>query len=215
MKADVVLDIETVTIPATHNDLQEYLSNYRPPKNWKDPEKLAEHRAKFEADALTAMSSQRAFSIGGKRMVSCALGIADRRMGRVLDIQSWQGEDLASICVGIRDYLAGVGEFRMVGWNFEEFDLPEIMKSFALTKTTTKHILPGKWDLVDLNYKPFRGKALKECARAFGLEVMDVDGSSVARLYEDGDWEKIKQYNEHDVYLTGMLLCYASQFIAL
>lgn len=205
MKVDLVIDIETVTNPVTQADIDRHMSEYVPPKLWKDPEKLAEHKLRAESEAITKIHDDWKFSIGGKRMVCCAIGEARPDLDTVENIESWASDDLSVICRGIKDYLDNFSGYRLVGWNHIRFDLPEIVKSFRLTKTPPPLNRAAKWDLVDLCNHPFKGVKLKDAARALGLKVLDINGSDVGQLYSTGDWETIRAYNEHDVLLTGQV----------
>lgn len=204
VKSDIVIDIETLGEPVTPQDVEEYMAEYSPPKNIKDPVKLAAHRAKKKADAISDLYEKKCFSIDGKRMISCALGVVDAETLSVTDITSWASDDLSIITKGIVDYLDGYGEYRLIGWNCNEFDLPEVCKSFALTGKRPMR-RPSKWDVIDLCKHPFNKKKLKTCAKAFGFEIPEVNGSNVAEMYTEGDWDSIKKYNEFDVKITGQM----------
>lgn len=208
-KIDVVIDIETVTDPVTVEDVQSFMEEYTPPANYKTEEAIAKHRKKTESEAIEKIRKERAFHILGKRMVSCALGIADINTGQVAQVESWQGDDLSIITHGIVAYLNQFKEYRLIGWNHVNFDLPEVIKSFAKTRVRPR-FRPLKWDVIDLCNKPFYRTSLKDAVKAFGLGNPELDGSAVASLYEAGDWETIKSYNEQDVVWTGQLYCYAS-----
>lgn len=189
-QSDVVFDIETIVTELPIARIVDVAESESPKKKEKNP----------------------AWTIDKKHMISLAAGVIEE--GEVRHIQSWAGDDLSVITNGFVNYLDSIGPFRLIGWNCEGFDLPEVLKCFQLTGVSTKHKI-GKWDTVDLNYKPFKGFKLKDTARAFGLEVPDVDGSDVAELYARKDWESIKAYNESDVRLTGQLFIAASRLCAL
>lgn len=209
MKADIVVDIETVVDPVSVGDVEAYMKDYAPPANYKLPEAILRHREKTEREAVDTISAERRFSIGGKRMISLALGLVSA--GQVVEINSWQGDDLKVLTDGFVNYVNEFGrdEYRLIGWNLKNFDLPEISKSLFLQKTAPKR-KPAKWDIIDLCDHPFRKIKLKDAAQAFGLKIMDIDGAAVGKLYQDGDWESIKKYNEHDVYLTGTMYAAAT-----
>lgn len=205
---DLVVDIETLVEPVLASDVEKYMAEYEPPKNYKTPEAILRHREKTEKGAIDKLIEERRFSIGGKRMISAALGRADPHEG-VVEIESWAGDDLKAITKGIAGYLDKYKEYRLVGWNLKNFDLPEIVKSFHKTKTGPKY-KPGKWDIIDLCTYPFYRTKLKDTAKAFGIETIGMDGSQVEQLYQDGDWEKIRAYNEDDVRITGEVYLAAS-----
>lgn len=203
-KTDVVIDIETATLPVTQEEITAAMAEYSPPSNYKDPEVIARHKANYMATIEKKLKDEKRFSIGGKRMISCALGVADTRKREVRDIMSWASDDLIEITRGMVKYLDQFSDYRLVGWNHTNFDLPEVIKSFIKTgvRPSSK---PSKWDVIDLCRTPFYKTSMKDVAAAFELETMDMDGSDVQALYEAKDWDKIREYNEHDVYLTGMI----------
>ncbi len=210
-QTDIVLDIETVVIPPTQEEIDEAAASYEPPGNYKNEETIAKHRAEFIDTLPLKLSEDRAFSFEGKRMVSCALGYIDGN--NVSGIISIAGDDATIIARGIVSYLDQFGDYRLIGWNCGRFDIPEIVKSMFLANVSPKR-KPSKWDMIDLNERPFRGLKMKNVAKGLGLELMDVDGSDVARLHANGEWDKIKEYNEYDVYLTGMIYIAASKLFS-
>lgn len=199
---DVVIDIETLVLPPTAEEIEAFASNWKPPANIKDPERIEARRQEAFANIPKAIEDEKRFTLGGKRMICCALGTISRTGSGVTAIESYSGDDLGKITKGIVDYLDRFDSYRLIGWNHRSFDLPEICKAFRQTGVRPRS-RPGKWDLVDLMQFPFERKGLKATAQAFGLEVMDVNGSDVQSLYDAGQWDKIREYNEHDVRITG------------
>ena len=213
-QANVVLDIETVIHPITQADIDEFMLTYKPPANHKRPEAILSAMERASSSALQTLEQERKFSLGGKRMISVALGVADKRSRQVENISSAQGDDAGELCRFIAEYLNEFESYRIVGWNVEAFDLLEIMKQFALTQTPPPRYAPGKWDIIDLCNRPFKKLKMKEAAKAFGLEVLPHNGADVAEFYAQQDWATIKSYNEHDVFLCGRLFLYASNFLS-
>lgn len=206
MKADIVVDIETIVNPVTTLEVEKFMLEYSPPGNYKDPVKIEEHRKKAQENAVQSIIDDKRFTIHGKKMISCALGVANSYSGEVENVRSQACDDVGVICTFIRDYLNEYPEKRLIGWNHLGFDYPEIIKSFYLSKVGPPRTKIDKWDFIDLCDKPpYRKMKLKHTAAAFGIPVLDVDGSSVAGLYEAGNWTKIREYNEYDVVLTGKL----------
>lgn len=203
-KVALVIDIETVGNPISQADLDSAMSEYEPPANYKTPEAIERHKLKFQESLIKKLSDEKAFSIGGKRMVSAALGRVDENEREVIDIQSWASDDLSVITRGLVSYLDQFRDYRLVGWNHIGFDLPEVAKSFQLTNVRPKY-KPSKWDLIDLCNHPFRKTKLKDAARAFGIEPIGVNGGDVAQMYAEGRFEDIQRYNEDDVRITGEL----------
>lgn len=207
-KLDVIIDIETVINPVEQADVEEYMKAYEPPKNYKTPEAVLRHREKTEKEAVDKLIQERRFSLGGKRMVAAGVGRVNGE--GVFDIESWASDDLSVITRGLVTYLDGLGEdYRLIGWNIKGFDLPEVAKSFAKTKVKPKR-KPSKWDVIDMCDYPFRRLSLKETAKALGIETCGLTGEDVAQMYADGDWERLKAYNEDDIRITGEVYLVAS-----
>lgn len=201
-KVNVVIDIETLVHPVTVSDISQFMASWKPSGAVKKEKTIARHREEAQAEAASLIADKRRFTLGGKRMISCAVGLA---VGNdVKEIECWASEDLSIITQGIVDYLDEFSEYRLIGWNLKKFDLPEIVKSFALTHKRPKRAV-GKWDVIDLADYPFKETKLKDAAKAFGLEILETHGGDVQRLYEQGMWDEIKHYNKYDVYLTGKI----------
>lgn len=209
-KTDIVIDIETVVHPVTQADVDAYMQEYEPPANYKDPLKIIQHRENAAKNAIENIIKDKRFSLEGKRMISCALGVANSLHNEVQQITSFAGDELSTITRGVVDYLNQFGAYRLIGFNHLKFDLPELLKSFALTKTFPMR-RPAKWDLIDLCRHPFEKIGLKTVAKAFGLPDIKITGEDVAQLYADQDWSTIKKYNEYDVAITGELYLIASR----
>lgn len=216
---DVAFDIETVTLPVTDKDIEEALRDYKPPKNIKDPIKLLHHKENYAENIAVELAEERAFTIDGKRCISVGLGYIDYNLGDVTHIECYASDDTSIIASGVAGYLNQFKDcqLRMVGWNSSNFDMPELLKVMFVGGRPKMFNKISKWDNVDLCYKPFPRMKLKRTAKAFGLPLMEgeMDGSSVAGLYENGDWETIIKYNKHDVWLTGMLAIAASAMVEL
>jgi hypothetical protein len=208
-KVNIVIDIETLVNPVSQADIDQAMREYAPPANYKSEAAIEKHKANFLANVVDKLVEDKRFSIGGKRMLSCALGIADEEEGDVTDIQSWISDDLSVVTSGVVEYLNKFRDYRLVGWNHIGFDLPELAKSFYKTNTYPKY-KPSKWDLIDLSAHPFRKTKLKDAAKAFGLEFPDVNGSNVATMHAEGRFDEIQQYNESDVRITGQLFIAAN-----
>jgi len=200
---NIVMDIETVRLPVTDEERLRFEKEYAPPKNYKDPEKIAAHKE----EAATKLDESTAFKLHRNKLISIALGVIGD--SDVKGIECFYGDDTEKVLKGALDYLAESGDFRFVGWNCNKFDLPILAKEmgrfgFCLPRRQ------GKWDTVDLCVYPFAYTGLKDAARAFGLSVPPIDGSDVAELYSKQDWTTIAEYNKSDVRLTGRLFLLAS-----
>ena len=206
-REDVIVDIETLVEPVTAAEVEKFMEEYEPPKNYKDAAKILKHREFAMANAVSKISDAKRFSIGGKRTISVALGRIDGQ--QVVDLQAFSGEDLKAITTSVVAYLDRFVEYRLIGWNHIRFDLPELARCFKLTGVAPK-FKPGKWDLVDLCKHPFDKIKLKDAASAFGIETIGMSGADVAQFYDRGDWKSIEDYNKDDVRITGELYLAAS-----
>lgn len=222
MVPNIVVDIETLATPVTAADIAEYMEAWEPASNVKLAETIERHRAEAQAGAVDKILKDRRFSLGGKRMISAALGVV--RGNQTVDIESFASDDLSFITKGVCEYLGKQsrgGKYNLIGWNHKAFDLPELLKSFSKTDTFPRS-KPDKWGVIDLctdRTSPFnRGGRnngalrLKDAAEIFGIETLGLDGGAVQGLYDNNDWETIKKYNEEDVRITGQLFAIASMF---
>jgi hypothetical protein len=231
-KSNIVIDIETIAHPVTQAEIDAAMADYdagvvpaKAPANWKDVTKIeayvnerrdkqASDREKFQAELVNKLSKEKAFSIGGKTMISCALGTVDSLTRTIENVSSRAGDDLHGIVAFIVNYLNEAGQYRLIGFNLQSFDLPEVCKSYQITGQRPRY-RPGKWDIIDLCKHPFNKGKLKDIGKAFGFEIPAMNGGDVAALYQQGDWEAIRKYNEHDVVLTAKLFLAAEAMYSL
>jgi DNA polymerase elongation subunit (family B) len=109
-----------------------------------------------------------------------------------------------------RSIVQGQRTVKIVGFNILNFDIP-----FLVTKSCIHNVPLSPFvlkDVVDLRekvhayrYGKNRG-TLKEFASALGITLLDVDGSDVARLYHQKDFETITTYLKKDLEITEALL---------
>lgn len=198
--ANVVIDIETVPVPLTPQMRDFLLKSYRPPKTWKDPEKIAEHREEF----LNDLDEEGGFKVYQGRPISVAMGISTP--GGLVGLESKFSEDGKELGLFVRNYLAEVGVFRLVGANLNSFDLHHLAHLAKLSgKPWVKRL--GKWSTLDLLEWPLKYKyRLKEACLAFGINIPEHDGGDVAGLYAAGRFDEIEHYNREDIRITHELL---------
>ena len=229
--ADIVVDIETVVFPVTKKErekalgylgtLEAWLAEYKAPKNIKDIEKLANHKAEFlksisqeweiarrgiDVEILEGKINKvtgerkggKRFSFSGKKMVCVGIGEALSARGQNR-IQSLCSDNTKELCEFLATFLAEYQEYNLIGYNHEKFDLPEIAKQLYLNDVQLK-TKPGKWGIIDLSRKV--GGKLKENVVGIGLEPMDVNGSDVGFMYAEGNYKKIEEYCADDVHKT-------------
>jgi len=93
-----------------------------------------------------------------------------------------------------------------VGFGINNFDLPFIVsKSFVHNIEIVPFVLKLIIDLRDkinaYRYGKTRGK-LSDYGRLLNLNVLDMDGSDIARLCKENNMEKLKEYLENDLKIT-------------
>lgn len=215
-----MFDVETIPVPASQTRIEKLLREYEAPEmkvpsNYKDPEKIAayeaaipakleEHKMKWLADK---MSSDK-FRLDGCRPISVSLGVCSS--AGVTNIAGVASDDSLEIARFFAEYVSEFSDYKLVGFNILNFDLPIMARWMSKADVELKHKL-GKWDSVDMCVFPLnRQGTMKELGDAFGLELMEeegqeVDGSFVSTWYEKGKWDTILKYNKHDVLIEGQL----------
>ena len=103
----------------------------------------------------------------------------------------------------------------MVGFNVIKFDIPFIVtRSFInnveIVPFTLKYIVDLKEKINAYRYGKSRGK-LSEYGRFLGFEVSNIDGSQIARLWNENKIEDIKEYLRKDLEITEQLLIRARE----
>ena len=103
--------------------------------------------------------------------------------------------------------------YELSGWNIVNFDLPMLTWRAAVNNIKVPHNIDAKngWYNNSFDAMTFLGKGMKsvslnEAARAFGLNPKIGHGTDVNDWYKNKEWDKIKEYCEHDVYITGEII---------
>lgn len=206
-KVDVVFDFETVPLPVTQEEIEEYLRELKM-GNAKKPETVARKKAEAEQDAIQKCLDAKRFCVWGARVISAAFGVVSGQ--QVSQVESCFSDDETEIAAFAYNYLKEIGSYRLVGYNIKNFDLPHFAR--ILSKANLRLAQrPGKWDIIDMCDYPFgrlKGATCKRVAAAYGItpKVRDMNGSHVEQAYANGDFEMIRKYNESDVHLEGELL---------
>lgn len=219
----IVFDIETIPVEASKTRIEKLLREYEPPElkipsNYKDPAKIAAYEAEFpqrlaqhKQEWLASKMAKDHFRLDGCRPISVSLGICEDN--EVKNILGCASDDSCEVAQFFTDYVnqaANGAPFKLVGFNINGFDLPIIFRWMVHANAFLKRRL-GKWDAVDLCAYPLKGHGgLKEICSALGMELLDeegqdADGSFVSKWYEEQNWERILEYNKHDVLVEGSL----------
>ncbi len=196
------MDIETIPRPASQQELQNWRVKWKPPANYKDPEKIEAKKFEDEAKWL----DKRQFNPSGAKMISIAACSVESD-GSILNHNVSSGDDITKLTTWFRDYLAEFHDYKLITYNGRSFDLPIIARSLADSGVRLKRPV-GKWGVVDLYEYPFYRTpgGLKYWCKVFGIEFDDsIDGSNVRELHEQGNWDEIERYNLDDVRITGEL----------
>lgn len=99
-----------------------------------------------------------------------------------------------------------MGGTPIVGFNITNFDLPFIVtRSFInnikITPFTLKFVVDLREKVNAYRYGPSRG-TLKDFGKALGIPEIGMDGSHIAMLWKNKEFEKIKSYLENDLLIT-------------
>ena len=98
----------------------------------------------------------------------------------------------------------------VVGFNLNNFDLSFItsrsfINNIQIVPFNLKLTLDLREKINAYRYGKTRGK-LVDYGRLLGLEISDVDGSRIAELCKEKNWEKLKGYLAGDLEITEQLL---------
>lgn len=212
---NLTFDIETG--PAPEAELKAFEPEFEPPKNLKDPEKIAaaiaEKRAAWYADAALSPITGRVLAIGyqsessGRWCEYVGLGTLDERTL------------IARFFEKVRDLNMGANG-RLVGFNIHDFDLPFLCRrALALGLRMPAGFMPTggsrfywpPW-IVDLRAIWSFGQhqpagSLGVVCRFLGLGEKSGKGADFARPFNGSDEERrtALAYLDNDVRLTALL----------
>lgn len=202
----LVMDIETGTAPDSVIDRA--LSDWSPPSNVKDPEKIAERRA------AAAMSiREKSALLDGSPVTAWALACGDVRMALA-------GPDERELLTDLRealDSLTGPGTV-LVGHNLIGFDLPRLRMAYIRQRMTLPQALrvrggdemPDVWDTMrkfrfySSERNDDRFVSLRDVIAAFGLPGYKdtMNGSDAVRAAAEGNWDLVREYCQLDSVAT-------------
>lgn len=203
----VVFDIETVAVPPSQRVLNDYIESYE------DKGKSEDDRRQFLLNAESELTEKNKFTLFGKKMICIAWGeVLDN--GDVITSAA-SGDDPVLLVKEFSEYLDSLGgEYVLIGYNSNSFDLPEVCKWMAVGNCFPNN-LPKEWGTIDLMNRVFKNQKLKYVAESFGLDIPDSNGDDVAGMYADGRWEDIIEYAKKDVVITGKLFHYTNKLYRL
>lgn len=201
----VSFDIETVVLTLSQEDVDRIRQEYRPPANFKVAETIERHR---EESVKTYVDDNK-FKINGCRPIAAGITLVSRDL-EVLSTNGFASDDSIEVASWWANQINSIPghNLKLLGYNIKNFDLPILSSWIAKAGTSLKRKL-GKWGVVDLLEYPLKGYKLKKIAPYYGVKIPSMDGSGVAALHRDGDWESILAYVKADA------LCEAELFIAL
>jgi hypothetical protein len=101
----------------------------------------------------------------------------------------------------------------LVGFNIAGFDVPVLLARSMILRVPPSRVLDrrkyGSSDILDLAQELYgnaipKGFGLKPTCRLLGIDVPagDCDGSQVYQLAQQGEWDKIGEYNRSDVQVV-------------
>lgn len=213
---NLTFDIETG--PAPEAELKAFEPEFEPPKNLKDPEKIAaaiaEKRAAWYADAALSPITGRVLAIGYQSEIDERVCIEHVGMHEV-------DEETVIGCFFDRVRGLGMGaNGKLVGFNIHDFDLPFLCRrALALGLRLPAGFMPTggsrfywpPW-IVDLRaiwgfgqHQP--AGSLGVVCRFLGLGEKSGKGADFARLFNGSDEERrtALAYLDNDVRLTALL----------
>lgn len=203
----MVIDIETIGRP----DVADYLDEIAPRANLVDPVKIAADLAEKRAAALTTA----ALDWNANRVVAIGVETEDGA-AQTWTCRTEEEEALALACVW-RAYQSR--SRRLVSFNGAGFDVPTLIQRSRFLRVSVPRIDQrryGNSDQIDLyrlltfddSQRTFViRRTLTNFCRLFGLDVPTDphDGSDIARLVAEGDWDAIAHHVRTDVIKTRML----------
>ena len=204
----VVLDLETVGRP----DVAEYLADIRAAGNLRDPEKIAADIAKKREEAV----ENAALDWNANAIV--AIGYQTEE----------DAQPVVRLCRDVeaeRDALSEVWRVyqarsrRLVTFNGANFDVPTLIQRSRFLRVSVPRIDQRKYgnsDQIDLyrlltfddTQRTFViRRTLSNFCKLFALDVPcdDHDGSDIARLVAEGDWDALAHHVRTDVLKTRAL----------
>jgi hypothetical protein len=209
------LDIETVPIEKSFNDLHEKLQYH-----WE--RKSARFREKEET-AEDVFQRAGIYSEFGK-IICISVGIihytGEEKSFRIKSFYGDDEKDLLTRFAALVNQMEKNDEVYLAAHNGKEFDFPYIARRMLVNSVKLPKVLdvPGKkpWevkfiDTMELwkfgDYKHFTSLDLLTHVFDIPTPKDDIDGSMVGKVYwEDGDLERIVQYCEKDVLAVAQLL---------
>lgn len=191
----VVVDLETIALPLRQEDIEQFESEYEPPSNYKDPEKIEKHKV----HALEKFKRDRGFRLGGCQPICIAMCSIIGTPLRAVDMNSTFSKSPKDIVEFFVNYIDEVdAPIELVTFNGESFDIPILRQNMHIYNLRLQRPI-GKWNKCDLYLQYGRKYGQKELCRVHGITIPEMDGSHVGRLYEEGRYDLIEDYCRADV----------------
>ena len=210
MAIKIAMDIETVALEPSDEQLAEAEAKAKLGR-LVDEDKI---EAKKQ-EAVQRYKDNFWLRLDGSRIISVAVCMVERSEPHYSNLECWYGDDPNKIMKGLYDFmveLSGVS-WGWVTFNGQNFDLPLLSVAYARAGLPP---LKGKdkWSSIDLAHDRLVGLnrygakhyyGLKEACRIYGVPHAKNDGSDVAGMYADKDWDAISKYNKKDAVSTALL----------
>lgn len=199
---DLVIDIETYQdIPPAV--LEAKTAKIQPPKNWKDPDKIAA----YIEDAKAKIVRQAALSPLTGRVVAVGLGLrrADEQWEFGCFVDRTGGED--DLLREVDDALSEIEHGHLITFNGTRFDLPFLVARAMRHGLTLRY----RWPVVRYSKRHIDlcqllgDGSLSEWAALVLGEGKTGSGADVAGLVEAERWDDLRNYCLEDVRITARL----------
>lgn len=199
-----VIDIETQVNPRIWNDPESrmlWIESLSPPKNYKDPDKIAQ----WKAIKIKEMERELALDPWAGKIV--ALGAAPLAGG---NIECWADNDERTILTEFVRWWDTGPFYKLGGFSLRDFDVPFIIARLLAHGICPEKAIPAPRDwggIIDPRDLVKKG-SLKKWLHVCGLPGKTADGSDVADMSID----EVREYCANDVKVERLLLQRAFPF---
>ena len=219
MTKKVFIDLETV--PDQHpGAFERYLDLVTPPANYKKQESIDKWMAENAEEKAAELHGKTGLNGLHGEICSIAFAVDDNEIESVtrgIDVES-EGSLIRKFFIALGEHVtdsdAGFPRFEWIGHNVLEFDLRFLKQRCMVNSVDPLYPIPaearhGSGNVFDTmkEWAGFRGYVKQdELVEAFGFSIegnalaAELDGSMVWPLYQSGQFDAIKAYNEMDVH---------------